>query len=159
MKLRIATSSDFDSISPLLNVWWGGRQMVDMLPRLFFQHFSSTSLVMEQDDEIIGFLVGLLSQDHVEEAYIHFVGVHPNHRKKNIAKVLYEEFYEIAKDNERSIVRCVTSPVNKASVAFHTKIGFEVEEGDKLVDGVDVHTNYDGNGQDRVLFWKQLKYR
>lgn len=79
VKLRVAVSSDFRSISPLLNDWWGGRPMVDMLPKLFFQHFSSTSLVMEQDGEIIGFLVGVLSQDHVEEAYIHFVGVHPNH--------------------------------------------------------------------------------
>jgi RimJ/RimL family protein N-acetyltransferase len=36
-------------------------------------------------------------------------------------------------------VRCVTSTVNTASVAFHTSIGFEVEGIDDplVVDGVD----------------------
>lgn len=35
-------------------------------------------------------------------------------------------------------------------------MGFEIEEGDKLIDGVSVHSDYDGPNQDRVLFVKQL---
>jgi len=40
-------------------------------------------------------------------------------------------------------VRCITSPTNVASVAFHQALGFEVE---------DVAQDYDGRGESRVLF-------
>lgn len=38
-----------------------------MLPKLFFVHFCPTSFVAEQDDLIIGFVVGLVSQSHPDE--------------------------------------------------------------------------------------------
>ncbi|SPU20983.1 acetyltransferase [Niallia circulans] len=31
-----------------------------------------------------------------------------------------------------------------------------IEQGDKTVDGISVNANYDGPGQDRVLFVKEL---
>jgi hypothetical protein len=49
--------------------------------------------------------------------------------------------------------------VNKVSIAFHTKMGFEIEKNgdkDKEMDGVSVYTDYDGPNQDRVLFVKKL---
>ena len=45
------------------------------------------------------------------------------------------------------MVRCVTSPVNERSVAFHESLGFEVER---------VVRDYDGPGEDRVLLVKRL---
>lgn len=63
----------------------------------------------------------------------------------------------MAKQHNRQIVRCVTSPVNKTSIAYHKKMGFDIEEGNKQIDGVEVTTNYDGKGQDRVCFVKQLR--
>lgn len=62
----------------------------------------------------------------------------------------------MVQQNGRNIVRCVTSPVNQTSIAFHTKMGFSIEEGDKTIDGVYVNTDYDGPHQDRVLFEKHL---
>ncbi len=53
-------------------------------------------------------------------------------------------------------VHSVTSPVNKGSIAFHKKMGFEIKKGDNEIDGISVSTNYDGNGGDRVLFIKKL---
>jgi hypothetical protein len=35
-------------------------------------------------------------------------------------------------------------------------MGFEIEKGDKTIDGVSVNSNYDGPNQDRVLFVKEL---
>jgi predicted GNAT superfamily acetyltransferase len=156
MEIRLVKGSDYYSISPLINEWWGGRQMSDMLSKLFFDHFTNTSFVAEKEGEILGFLIGFLSQSHSNEAYIHFVGVHPEYRKHNIGKKLYNEFFNEVKQNGRKIVRCVTSPVNKVSIAYHTKMGFEIEEGDKTIDGVSVNTDYDGPNQDRVLFVKEL---
>ncbi|MGZ3836287.1 MAG: GNAT family N-acetyltransferase, partial [Mucilaginibacter sp.] len=152
MEIRSVKGSDYYVISPLINEWWGGRNMSDMLPKLFFDHFTKTSFIAEKEGEIVGFLIGFLSQTHSNEAYIHFVGVHPEYRKHNIGKHLYNEFFYVVKQNGRNIVRCVTSPVNNVSIAYHTKMGFEIEEGDKRIDNVTVNTDYDGPKQDRVLF-------
>ncbi|WML43833.1 GNAT family N-acetyltransferase [Neobacillus sp. PS3-40] len=156
MIIRSVEGSDYYIISPLLNDWWGGRQMAEMLPKLFFEYFRNTSFIAEKDGQIIGFLIGFLSQSKAEEAYIHFVGVHPEYRKQKIGKQLYNEFFCAVKQKGACVVRCVTSPVNKVSIDYHTKMKFEIETGDKVVDGVTVHTNYDGPNQDRVLFKKYL---
>ncbi|GIP33202.1 GNAT family N-acetyltransferase [Paenibacillus sp. J2TS4] len=156
MEIRFVKGSDYYTLSPLINEWWGGRNMSDMLPKLFFDHFTNTSFIAEMDGEIVGFLIGFLSQSQTNEAYIHFVGVHPEFRKHNIGKELYNQFFNVVKQNGRNIVRCVTSPINKVSIAYHTKMGFEIEEGDEIMDGIAINTNYDGQNQDRVLFIKHL---
>lgn len=156
MEFRYVKSSDYYVISPLINDWWGGRQMSDMLPKLFFDHFSNTSFIVEKDGEKIGFLIGFFSQVHSKEAYIHFVGVHPEYRKNHIGRQLYNQFFNVMKQNGRSIVRCVTSPINKGSIAYHRKMGFEIEAGDKMMNEVSIHTDYDGTKQDRVLFVKYI---
>ena len=156
MNIRRAEPADYCHVIEVVNDWWGGRQMRDMLPKLFFVHFRETSFVVEDDGELVGFLCGFLSQSFPNEAYIHFVGVHPAHRQQKIGRLLYEKFFETAARGGRDTVRCVTAPVNKTSIAFHTRMGFEIEPGDGQVDGIFVHRNYDGLGEHRVLFVKRI---
>ncbi len=156
LELRHAEPRDFYFVTKVINDWWGGRNMRDMLPKLFFTHFRDTSFIVKQDNEIVGFLNGFFSQTFPDEAYIHFVGVHPDFRKHGVARMLYEKFFDVARAHEKKWVRCVTSPVNKTSIAFHQRMGFEIEPGDEIQDGISVHTNYDGNGETRVLFKKEL---
>ncbi len=121
--------------------------MAPMLPKLFFVHFEGTSFVAEEDGELVGFLVGFLSQTRPDEAYIHFVGVSPGQRGSGLGRELYERFFAEARAHGRSVVRCVTSPANEGSVSFHEALGFEVDR---------VAEAYDGPGEDRVLFVKHL---
>ena len=156
MEIRSVKGSDYYVISPLINEWWGGRNVSHLLPKLFFDHFTQTSFIAEKDGKLVGFLIGFLSQTHSDEAYIHFVGVHPEYRKHDIGKHLYNKFFNAVKQNNRSIVRCITSPVNKVSIAYHTKLDFEIENGDRIIDGLSLNTDYNGPNQDRVLFVKKL---
>lgn len=156
MIIRQAQPSDYPRVIAVIDNWWGGRHMSDMLPKLFFVHFRDTTLVAEDDGELVGFLSAFLSQTFPEEAYVHFVGVNPAYRGVGVGRRLYERFFEIARSHGRHLVRCVTSPANKTSIAFHTRMGFEIVPGDGEVDGVAVHRNYDGQGGDRVLFVKAL---
>jgi ribosomal protein S18 acetylase RimI-like enzyme len=130
--------------------------MTEMLPKLFFVHFHDTSFVAEVDGEIVGFLIGFLSQIYQNEAYVHFLGVHPNFRKQGVALKLYEHFFQEVQIRGRRIVRLVTATVNKESIAFHTHIGFKIEPQETKIDGISFYPNYDGQGNDRVLFVKQL---
>lgn len=156
MLIRPIEATDYAPIIAVLDSWWGGRHMADMLPRLFFVHFRETSFVAEQDGTRVAFLVGFVSQTYPTQAYIHFVGVHPDYRKQGIGEQLYTRFFESVKARGCDEVHCVTSPVNKGSIAFHTRMGFEKETGDAVVDGVPVKLDYDGEGQGRVVFVKKL---
>ena len=122
--------------------------MTAMLPRLFFVHFRPTSFVVEQDGRLVAFLVGFVSQTDPAQAYVHFVGVDPLVRGLGAGRQLYDRFVAAAREHGCTVVRAVTSPVNTGSIAFHTALGFEVEDAG----GAD----YDGPGEDRVRFVLRL---
>ncbi len=104
---------------------------------------------------MVAFLIGLVGSSG-REAYVHFVGVHPDYRRCGIGDQLYEAFLKEARRHGCQTVRCITSPVNKYSIAFHKSLGFGIEAGDGEIDGVSVHENYDGDGKPKVVFWKVL---
>jgi ribosomal protein S18 acetylase RimI-like enzyme len=136
--------------------WWDGRDLTAMLPRLFLNHFHDTVLVLEKENDLIGFLVGLLSQSKKDEAYVHFVGIHPEFRQKGLARVLYEHFFDICRKHRRTTIRACTSPLNKGSVAFHKKMGFQLEPGDAEIDGMPVTLDYNRKGDHKVLFKRRI---
>jgi GNAT superfamily N-acetyltransferase len=156
IRIRHADPSDYQPIISVINEWWGGRNMANMVPKLFFVHFRQTSFVAEHRGEIVGFLIGFVSQTFPNQAYIHFAGVRPEFRKKGLGHALYERFFEGVKNLGCSIVRCVTSPVNKGSIAFHLRMGFSMEPSERTIEGMSVAEDYDGPGEDRVLFSKTL---
>jgi ribosomal protein S18 acetylase RimI-like enzyme len=157
--IRHAQADDYKVIIAAVDEWWGGRRMAPMLPKLFFVHFCPTSFVAEQDGLIIGFVVGLISQSYPDQGYIHFVGVHPKFREAGLGQRLYQRVFEAMLGKGCKVVRCVTSPVNKGSIAFHHRLGFKPEVSEKMVEGVPVFEDYDGPGEDRVLFAKTLSGR
>lgn len=138
--IRHARPDDHPRIIEVVDSWWGGRRMSALVPSLFLEHFSGTSYVAETDDgALAGFLIGFVSQDRPDEAYVHFVGVHPELRGERLGQRLHDSFAEQVSGLGVRRVRAVTSTVNTASVAFHTSIGFVVEGVDAPVaaDGVD----------------------
>jgi ribosomal protein S18 acetylase RimI-like enzyme len=147
-RIRHANPSDYGRVIQHVNAWWGGREMAPMLPKLFFLHFEGTSFVAEDEEgKLVAFLIGFVSQTDPEEAYVHFVGVAPEQRGSGIGRALYERFFVTVQAHGCTCVRCVTSPANEESVAFHETLGFAAES---------VVADYDGPGEDRVLFVKQL---
>lgn len=153
--MRRPTEADHSRISPVLNTWWGGRNMQDLLPRLFFQHFTGTSTVAETSfGDIAGFLVGFVSQDDPKVGYIHFVGVHPDHRGDGLGACLYERAFDDFRSRGCTSVKAVTAPVNTSSLAFHAAMGFT-----RLPDpasGEETCPDYDGPGGDRVVLSRPL---
>ncbi|MFD0427721.1 GNAT family N-acetyltransferase [Streptomyces zhihengii] len=115
--------------------------------RLYFDHFTTTSFVVERDGEIAAFLIGFLSQTEPGTAYVHFAGVDPALHGQGVGRALYQAFFAIAQSYGRHHVRCVTSPENSSSQAFHVRLGFTASA---------VKPDYDGPGLDRVTFSIEL---
>ena len=145
--------------------WWGTPQAPELgllLPRLFFQHFTVLSEVVETvsaDDEakqIAAFLIAFHSATHPDRAYIHFVGVDPQWRGRGIAAALYERLFTAARARGCTRVDAVTSPANRGSRAFHAALGFTAH-GDTQIDGVTAFADYDGPGHARVALTRMLE--
>ena len=156
-QLRTAAEADYPAVASAIQSWWtqpgldtasAARERAALVPRLWLQHFASTSLVAERDGRLAGFLIGFLSQDCPSEGYIHFVGVAPDHRGRGIGRLLYERFFAVCRAASRRTVRCVTSPANTLSIAFHEAMGFAIERSD----GEIAKPDYDGPGVPRVAF-------
>jgi ribosomal protein S18 acetylase RimI-like enzyme len=156
IEIRHAEPEDYPPIIADLNDWWGGRQMADMLPRLFFTHFRPTSFVAIADGDYAGFIAAFVSQTNPAQAYVHFVGVNPAVRGAGLGRTLYERVFEAARAADCAEVRCITSPVNTASIAFHRRMGFEILPGPAERDGVPYTPEYDGPGNDAVRFRYRL---
>ena len=155
-RIRPLRPSDFAPVIAVIDEWWGGRAMAPMLPRLFFDHFTGTSFAADRDGALAGFLVGFVSQSQPGAAYIHFVGVDPGERGHGVGRRLYGTFFDAVRDRGCTRVRAVTSPVNTGSVAFHRQMGFRLGPGDVQVHGIPVSAGYDGPGQDRVRFVRDV---
>jgi ribosomal protein S18 acetylase RimI-like enzyme len=74
--------------------------------------------------------------------------VAPDQRGRGIGRLLYERFFELCRRADRRWVRCVTSPTNTLSIAFHEAMGFSIERSG----GAIAKPDYDGVGVDRVTF-------
>jgi ribosomal protein S18 acetylase RimI-like enzyme len=145
-QIRAARAADYDAIAAVVDAWWG-RTILPALPRLFLDHFHRTSFVAEHADTLAGFLVGIVSPSQPDEAYVHFVGIHPASRGHGLGRALYDRFFALARSHDRHVVKAITAPANTASIAFHRRIGFTV--------GGPV-TAYNGPGHDLVTFERRL---
>ena len=83
IRFRRPTEADHRDVVGQIDDWWGGRKVHQLLPRLWFQHFTGTSWIAEDaEGRPVGFLVGFVSPDRPDEAYIHMIGTSPNHRRR-----------------------------------------------------------------------------
>lgn len=142
-----AQPADFDWISKVVDDWWG-RPVAHAIPRLFLDHFWSTSFVVRRSDTPVAFLIAFMSPSEPEQTYIHFVGVDPGARGLGIGRDLYNRFFDMCRNDGRLLVKCITAPHNKESIEFHRRMGFDVSEP------VD---NYNSAGVAHVVFAKRLK--
>lgn len=159
LRLRNARESDHPAILEAIPRWWDtpNRDTIGLLlPRLFLQHFAGTSWVIEEESgELAAFLVGFQGQDDPSIAYIHFVGVDPEHRQAGMGRDLYEHFFARMRERGCTTVKAITGPANRRSQDFHAAMGFTLG-GDREIEGVMAYPDYDGPGQARVTFTRSI---
>jgi ribosomal protein S18 acetylase RimI-like enzyme len=156
---RPPREDDHRRVVEAIPIWWEmppGAAPTGLLPRLFFQHFANTSILVEDDDgRLAAFLIGFRSASRPQIAYIHFVGVAPDQRRRGVAEDLYERFFAMMREQGCTRVDAITGPINRRSQAFHRALGF-TQAGDTEVDGVPAYLDYDGPGEHRVTFTRSL---
>jgi GNAT superfamily N-acetyltransferase len=156
---RRPTEADYPAIVRVIDDWWGGRTVDVLLPRLWLQHFAGTSWLAETaDGRLAGFLIGFHSPDHSNVAYCRLMATNPNLRSRGIGRALYEHFFADARAAGRNEARAITWPGNRASIAFHRALGFEVDEGpgSQNLYGIPAQAGYDFDREDRAILVRAL---
>ena len=159
LTFRRPVEDDHPRVVGVVDEWWGGRRMRALLPRLWFQHFTGTSWIAEDDQgRLAGFVVAFISQDDPSTGYIHMVAADPNRRRGGVGRALYQHVFDDLGARGVARVKAVTWPGNRQSVAFHTSIGFRVDDGPGTQNlyGIPAYADYDGDGDDRVVFTRDL---
>lgn len=145
MEIRRLEKPDFDRVVSLLDQWWGGPSIERAHP-VFFYELGRDAIVAVKDGELVGFLLGFLAQTYPPTAYVHLVGIHPDHRRRRVGQRLYEHFIEQCRAQGAERVKAVATVGNEGSERFHRALGFRVE----------TDADYAGPGRARMVFFKDL---
>ena len=160
LTLRRATETDHAVLEPLLLDWMGGsRALASAAERVWFRHFSSTSVVAETPDgRIAGFVVGFVSPDRPEEAVVVALATNPNLRRRGVGRLLAAEFGRTVRAAGVRRVVVAVPPDERVAVDFLRRIGFTPTDGPgtQRLYGVSSLPGYDGEGRDRALFVREL---
>lgn len=155
LTLRHPTDGDQPRIVGLVDDWFGGRRVRHLVVRAWFRHFASTSWLAEDaNGQPIGFLVGYRSQDYPGDAILHLLGVHPNHRRRGIGRVLTSAFLADTAEAGVTTVTALAWPDDPVAIAFFRAMGFRPDDGpgSQNLYGAPAFPDYEAHGEDRTVF-------
>jgi len=152
---RTAEPSDAEAVVAAITDWWPGVHMVHGVCPQLFEHFGDTCIIVEDDGRLIGFLVGFMSQRVPDAGYVHYAGVRPERRGSGLGTEMYARFAQVTRERGKTRVLAETGAWNARSIAFHRRVGFTLEPGDEIVNGIPVHHDTTGHGFDYVeMVWR-----
>ncbi len=159
LKIRSTLEEDFVEIADLAENCSPMETERNSIYHIFTKFFRSTSFAAElPSGELGGFILGFISQENPEEAYIHLLCVDPKMRGRHIGKKLVEKFTEEAALKECKKIYLITKPVNWNSISFYKKLGFLEDKSRETINilGTNAVKNYNGMGQHMVVFYKLI---
>ena len=111
---------------------------------LFWKFFKDTCLVALEENQLIGYLLGFISQTEPICGYIHMIGVNKNYRRKRIGTTLINYFEEIVASKGAKFIYLTTNLENVGAIEFYKEIGFN-----------DINKIYKV-GSERLEFWRKI---
>lgn len=159
LKIRNTFEEDFVNIAELAEECSPMETERNSIYHIFTKFFRSTSFVAESTSgEIVGFILGFISQENPEDAYIHLLCVDPRMRGKNIGRKMIDAFMDAVASKGCKKVNLITKPINWNSISFYKKLGFlEDKSGETMnVLGTTAIKNYNGMGQHMVVFYRLI---
>lgn len=159
-KIRNAEERDFLQISQLAENCSPMATERNSIYHIFVKFFNKTSLVVEdiENNTVIGFLLGFISQDKTNEAYVHLLCIDQSLRGEGLALKILDTFIQRVSSMGCNRISLISKPSNKRAIKFYLKHGFASYSSDETVeeDGINVFKGYDGPGCDKIVFYKDI---
>jgi GNAT superfamily N-acetyltransferase len=147
MRSRPLEKRDYDLIVQVIDRWWGGPTSALAHP-IFFYELGDMARIVEDDGVVVGFLLGFIARAGREGAvgYVHLVGIHPDHRRRGVGRLLYGAFEQDCIKAGVSRMKAITTLGNEGSQTFHQVLGWDMVEIE----------DYAGPGRPRIVFSKEF---
>ncbi|HKQ71792.1 MAG TPA: GNAT family N-acetyltransferase [Polyangiaceae bacterium] len=147
MLTRPLEKRDYDLIVQVIDRWWGGPTSALAHP-IFFYELGEMGRIVEDDGVMVGFLLGFIARSGQggDVGYVHLVGIHPDHRRRGVGRLLYEAFEEDCRKTGASRMKAITTLGNEGSQVFHQVLGWDMSEVE----------DYAGPGRPRIVFTKDF---
>jgi GNAT superfamily N-acetyltransferase len=160
LEFRHPAETDQPRIVGVIDDWFGGRHVRQLVGRWWFRHAASTSWIVEDGaGSPVGVLLAQRSQDRPTEAVLHLVAVHPSHRRRGIGRALVDSFLADVAATRVALVTAVASPGEPIVNAFFAAVGFRIEDGPGSQNryGTPAWPDYEAPGEDRVIHVRRLE--
>ena len=156
---RRPTDADHDAIVRRFDDWAGGRTARQLLPRLWFRHFTGSSWIAARDDgRVIGIAIGFLGQATRGRGA-------PRDRRRSAPPAagrrmeLVARFVRDAATHGATTVRTTAWADDRPTIRFLEAVGFRlVEPPDRQrLYGMPAVADYDAPGDDRAELERSLE--
>jgi len=150
MLTRPLEKRDYDLIVQVIDRWWGGPTSALAHP-IFFYELGNLARIVEDEGVMVGFLLGFIASplSGGSVGYVHLVGIHPDHRRRGVGRLLYEAFEKDCRAAGVSRMKAITTLGNEGSQVFHQALGWDMCEIE----------DYAGPGRPRIVFTKEFGKR
>jgi len=155
--IRNPDEDDHRALVGRLGAWWAERPLD--LPRLWLRHFAGTSWVAATPDgSFAGLAVGFASQDRADTGVLLAVAVAPAYRRQGLGRELVGRVERSLRDAGATRAEAVIWPGNRVAIRFVEAVGYEPipESRATPLYGVPALADYDGIGEDRAVYVREL---
>lgn len=154
MRIESLAKRDFDWILDHFDEFWPDDATRPRHHPIFVNELSDSAFVIRDETGVAAYLMGLIAQSS-PTGYVHLVAVRRSHRRRGLARRLYEHFSEHARARGCNRLKATAAPWNRDSIAFHLAFGMSME-GEAAGNGLRVVRDYAGPGIDRVVFTRGI---
>jgi ribosomal protein S18 acetylase RimI-like enzyme len=152
--ISLCTLQDYDQILESLGEFWDGRDTRNLHHTFLIREFGNTAFVIRDGSRVDAYLFGFLLQTE-PVGYVHAIAVRASARRRQLGRLLFDHFCDVARRHGCRHVKAITIPSNTDSIAFHRRLGMQLL-GEPNADGIPVVADYVGRGNARVVFWKAI---
>ncbi|WP_321417669.1 GNAT family N-acetyltransferase [uncultured Methanomethylovorans sp.] len=154
MEISNCTKSDFDQIIKNISDFWCSDRTLHLHHPTLIYEFGDSAFVIKDREIVCAYLFGFYSQTE-PIAYTHLLAVKKDYRRCGLAQLLYEHFIECARKKGCIKMKAITKPTNLDSIGFHKSIGMKLI-GNEIIDEITVVRDYNGPGEHRVVFIREI---
>jgi GNAT superfamily N-acetyltransferase len=160
LRFRHPVEADHLPVVRQLDAWSDSRAIPQLLPRLWFRHFSATAWLAETDAaRLVGVVVGFASPDRSDEGRLNLVAVDPNLRRRGIGRGLVERLVTTLGERGVTVVEAIVWAGDRPVIDFCRAIGFVPDDGPGTtpIYGVPAFADYDSMADDKVRLVRRIR--
>lgn len=129
MIIRKATLEDLKAVHKIEALSFNQGSYPLFVLRQFFDISGDYFLVAEDENTILGYILGSLS-NHDDQGWLLSLGVHPEARGKHIGKALTQKLIALLEDHSAKEISLTVHPDNISAITLYKNLDFKIINSD-----------------------------